>query len=371
MSHISRRNFMKTSALGASAAALSLSANIGCTRFGTSGNNISKEDSVAQGGPVANRSSGSDVIRVGMIGLDTSHCIAYTKHFAENPELGVQVVWVYPSFSQDIQTSRERVEGYKKEISEKYQVNVVDSAEQIAELADAIMIESNDGRRHLKDLQAVVAAGKPTYIDKPFAASLGDAKAMVKLIKKHKLPCFSTSAMRFDGAIQQVLAEQEEKFGKIMGIDVYTPAYTEPTNPGLFWYGVHGVEMIYTLMGRGCQSVSTTAFPQSEMNVGIWSDERICTMRGIRSVEGKINAHVGYGITVLREKGIPITFDRKGDSYPNFINALVKFFKTKEPPVDIEDTLEICAFMDAANKSAQKNSVHVELDLPPSASRPA
>ncbi|MCL2330799.1 MAG: Gfo/Idh/MocA family oxidoreductase, partial [Phycisphaerae bacterium] len=244
-SHISRRQFIKTSAisasaLGASAAALSLSAS---TSFGEPSESVSKEGS----------KSGSNVIRVGMIGLDTSHCIVYTKLFAEHPEWGVRMAWVYPSSSPDIQTSRDRVEGYKKEISEKYQVKVVDSAEQIAELADAIMIESNDGRRHLKDLQAVVAAGKPTFIDKPFAASLDDAKAMVKLVKKHKLPCFSSSAMRFDGAFQEVLAEKEEKFGKIIGVDAYSPAYAEPTNPGLFWYGIHGVEILYTLMGRGCQ----------------------------------------------------------------------------------------------------------------------
>lgn len=299
----------------------------------------------------------SDTIRAGMIGMDTSHCEAFTKIFRQNPEWGVQVTVAYPSFSPDLKSSSGRVEEYTKQLVERYNVKMVKSIDELVDVVDVIMIQSVDGRRHLKELQAVAGAGKPTFIDKPFAASLNDAKEMVRIIKEHKLPCFSSSSLRFDSAFQNALAEREQKFGKIIGVDVYSPAKLEPTNPGLFWYGIHGVEILYTLMGPGCKSVSSTVTDEAEVNVGIWPGGRLGTIRGIRT--GKD----GYGATLLSEKAPPSSFPMKGDYYPKLVEAIVKFFKTKQPPVDIDETLEICAFIHAAMKSAKEDCDDIKLDL--------
>jgi predicted dehydrogenase len=299
----------------------------------------------------------ADMIRAGMIGLDTSHCNAFTKIFNEHPEWGVKVIAAYPSFSPDLESSASRIEEYKKVMSQTHGVKLTESIPQMLDMVDVVMLESVDGRRHLKEFEAVAPTGKPTFIDKPFAASLDDAKAMVKLIKQHKVPCFSSSSLRFDSAFQDVLANREAKFGKIIGVDAYSPAHLDKTNPGLFWYGIHGVEILYTLMGPGCQSVSSTVTDESEVNIGIWSQGRIGTLRGIRA--GKEH----YGATILSEKAPPTAVPMKGDFYPKLVEAIVKFFKTKEAPVKIEETLEMCAFIDAAIKSAQQNCDDIKLAL--------
>jgi len=298
-----------------------------------------------------------ETIRAGMIGLDTSHCGAFAKIFGEHPEWGVRVTAAYPSFSPDVESSAGRIEQYKKLLSETHHVKLVESIEQLLESSDVIMIESVDGRRHLKELKAVATAGKPTFVDKPFAASLADAKEMVRIIKEHKLPCFSSSSLRFDSAFQGVLADRANKFGKILGVDVYSPAHLEKTNPGLFWYGIHGVEILYTLMGRGCKSVSSTVTRDAEVNIGIWPEGRLGTIRGIRT--GK----QGYGATILSEKAPPISLPMKGDYYARLVDVMVNFFKTKEPPVDIDETLEICAFINAAMKSSEQDCDDIKLDL--------
>jgi len=299
----------------------------------------------------------ADTIRVGMIGLDTSHCNAFGKEFQEHPEYGIRLVAAYPSFSPDLATSAERVEGYKKIMTEKYGVKLTESIDEMLGMVDVIMIESVDGRRHLKELRAVAASGKPTFIDKPFSASLADAKEMVKLIKEHKLPCFSASSLRFDTAFAESVAEKDKRFGRILGVDAYTTAHLEKTNPGLFWYGIHGVEILYTLMGRGCKTVSSTITPEGELNVGIWPEGRLGTLRGIR--DGKS----GFGATILSEKAPPTFVPARNDYYAKLVEAMVKFFQTKKPPVDIDETLEMCAFIDAALKSAEQNCDDIKLDL--------
>jgi predicted dehydrogenase len=299
----------------------------------------------------------AETIRAGMIGLDTSHCNAFAKIFTDNPDWGVKVVAAYPSFSPDLPSSADRVEQYKKDMVEKHGVKLTESIDQMLEMVDAVMIESVDGRRHLPELRAVAPSGKPTFIDKPFAASLADAKEMVKLIKQHKLPCFSASSLRFDSAFQDAVADKEEKFGKILGVDAYSPAHLHETNPGLFWYGIHGVEILYTLMGPGCQSVSSTILPDGEVNVGIWSGGRLGTLRGIRT--GKSN----YGATILSEKLPPTTVTMKSDFYPRLCEAMAKMFHTGEVPIDINETLEMCAFIDAAMKSAEQDCDDIKLDV--------
>lgn len=300
----------------------------------------------------------ADTIRAGMIGLDTSHCNAFAKGFHdEQADTGVRVVAAYPSFSPDLDKSAGRVDDYKKIMTETHGVKLTESIDQMLDMVDVVLITSVDGRRHLAELKAVVESGKPTFVDKPFTASLADAKEMVRLIKEHKLPCFSSSSLRYDSAFQQLLDERDEKYGKIIGVDAYSPAHLEKTNPGLFWYGIHGVEILYTLMGTGCKSVSSTVTPEGEVNIGLWDGGRLGTLRGIRA--GKSN----YGAVVLSEKAPPTNVPMKGDFYPALVAALVEFFRTKQSPLPIDETLEICAFIDAAMRSAREDCDDIKLEV--------
>jgi hypothetical protein len=234
------------------------------------------------------------------------------------------------------------------------------------EQVDAVLLESVDGRRHLKELIPVAKAGKPCYVDKPFTASLKDAKEMVKVVKEHKLPCFSASSLRFYSAYANFLAEmkKEKEAAKdkggaagVIGCDAYAPASLEPTNPGFFWYGIHGVEILYTLMGPGCKRVACSSTDDGDLAVGVWKDGRIGSMRGIR----KGPHH--YGAAVLTAKGVK-SLPASGDFYTGLCLAIAKFFRTREVPVPMDETLEICAFIDAALRSSEKGGCDVEIDLP-------
>ena len=268
--------------------------------------------------------------KIGMIGLDTSHCIAFTNalnNAAAGPELGgFKVVAAYPKGSNDIKSSVERIPGYTEDVK-KQGVEIVNSIEELLGKVDVVLLETNDGRLHMEQALPVLKAGKRLFIDKPIAASLADAMVIFNAAKHYNVPVFSSSSLRYITGAKEI---EEGKIGKVLGVDAYSPATLEKTHPDLFWYGVHGVEILFTIMGTGCKSVVRVNTPDTDVVVGTWEDNRIGTFRGTRS-----GSH-GYGGTVFGEKGTTTLGDFNG--YNPLLVKIIEFFKTGIVPVRSEET---------------------------------
>ena len=295
------------------------------------------------------------VLRAGMIGLDTSHVVAFTKAFNDekNPQRlkGLRVVAAFPGGSLDIPDSANRVANFTKQVKDMG-VEIVDSIPALLEKVDVVFLESVDGRPHLEQVRPVFAAGKPVFIDKPLAGSLADAIAIHELGKKHNVPWFSSSSLRFSPGIQSMRADP--KIGDVVGADAWGPCSLEPHHPDLFWYGVHGVEILYTIMGTGCETVSRVQTPSTEYVTGTWTGGKVGTFRGIRS-PGKSD----YGAMVFGTKAIAQT--GKYEGYQPMLVEIVKFFQTKKAPVSNEETLELFAFMEAADESKRQGGAPVKI----------
>lgn len=302
------------------------------------------------------------LVRVGMVGCDTSHAPRYAKLINEKARMatgGVRVVAVFPTKSNDIASSYERVEKFTAQLREQG-VRLVGSMEQLLSLVDAVMIESIDGRKHLEQAQAVIAAGKPLFIDKPAAASLADVIAIYDLAKKHGVPCFSSSSMRFSADIRA--ACNDHPAGEVVGCETYSPCPIEPHHPDLYWYGVHGVEMLFAIMGPGCESVSRSQTEDADLVVGIWKDGRIGSYRGLRKGPSE------YGAIVFGNKAIT-SYPVKDTRYQRIADAIEEFFRTNQSPVNRTETLEIFAFMEAAEESKRQGGAAIRLDNVLSAAR--
>jgi len=292
--------------------------------------------------------------RIGIIGLDTSHSIEFTKAL-NNPDAGSEfagykVVFAYPKGSDDIESSVKRIPAYTEEIK-KYGVKIAESIKELLDNVDAVLLETNDGRLHLKQALPVFEAGKPMFIDKPVAASLKDVIAIYEAAKQFHVPVFSSSSLRYIPGAEEIA---KGKYGKVLGADVYSPARLEKTHPDLFWYGIHGVEMLYTIMGTGCKNVIRVNTPDTDVVVGTWKDQRIGNFRGLRT--GKLD----YGGTVYAENGIVTLSTLQG--YKPLLVQIIKFFETGKSPVDYKDTLEIYAFMEAADESKRKGGIAVSIE---------
>ena len=306
--------------------------------------------------PAGEKTQVAPPIRVGIIGLDTSHCVAFTS-ILHNPKntgdlAGFRVVAAFPAGSPDVEASRTRVEGFTKTMREKYGVEIVESIDELLKKVDVVLIESVDGRPHLAQLLPVLKAGKKVFIDKPIAGSLADALRIFAMSAQYKVPLFSSSSLRYGPAVAG--ARKNPKIGDVLGCDSYGPCSLEEHHPDLFWYGIHGVEALYTVMGTGCKTVSRAHTKGTDFVTGVWQDGRIGTFRGIR--EGK----AGYGVTVFGKSGVAPLAATAG--YEPLVAEICKFFRTGVAPVSAAETTEIFAFMEAADESKRQGGAPVSIE---------
>jgi predicted dehydrogenase len=292
--------------------------------------------------------------RIGMIGLDTGHSPAFAKSLndplAGDKYNGYKVVAAVPAGTDNIIEWKNRIPEFTKEV-QKQGVEIVNSIEEMLALVDVVLLTCIDGNKHLEQVLPVFEAGKPVFIDKPFAGSLTDAYKIAKAAKKYNVPMFSSSSLRYIDGAKEIA---EGKSGKVIGADAYSPAHIEEHHPDLFWYAVHGVETLFTVMGTGCISVTRTFNNDTDVVVGVWEGGRIGTFRGIRKGKG------GYGVTVFGEKGI--SHLNKYSGYEPLLVEICKFYETGISPVSIKETLEIFAFMQAAEESKLQGGISVELE---------
>jgi predicted dehydrogenase len=287
--------------------------------------------------------------KIGFIGLDTSHVTAFARllHDADDEfhVPGYRVAVAYPGGSDDFELSKSRVEGFTSELRDRYGVRIVESPEEVADQSDAVFIESVDGRVHPEQFRRIASFGKPVFIDKPIALSSGEAREIAELAERHRLPMMSSSALRYAEGL--VLVLQDESKGAIIGADCYGPMSLQPTQPGLFWYGIHAVEMLYAIMGRGCVRVTASANDDHDLIVGVWRDGRIGTVRGNRKGNNT------FGALIHRENGsqfADINAHRK-PYYASLLEHVIRMIETGTPPIDPEETIEIVRFIEAANDS--------------------
>jgi GFO/IDH/MocA oxidoreductase family protein len=305
--------------------------------------------------PARQTTAQTQEIKVGMIGLDTSHVTAFAKLLNDksdpNHVPGARVVAAFKGGSPDVESSRTRIDRFTAELKDKWGVEIVGSIEDLCKKVDAVLLESVDGRPHLNQVRPVFAAKKRVFIDKPFSASYADAREIVRLSRESGTPFFSSSSLRFASDLQAM--KHDEKLGAMLGAFTYGPAPTEPHHPDLFWYGIHAVEMLYTLMGPGCESVTRVNTNGADVVIGKWKDGRVGTMRGIRDGKQDYGA-VAFGAKANLATPVPMKSD-----YRNLLVEIVKFFQTGAPPVQPEETLEMMAFMEAADLSKAKGGAPV------------
>jgi predicted dehydrogenase len=291
-------------------------------------------------------------LRAGIIGTDTSHVPAFAKIFHSRPEYKIRIVAAYKGGSPDLPISATRVDKFAATIQKEHGVELVESIPALLEKVDVVLLTSVDGRPHLEQATPVLKAGKPVFIDKPLAASLKDARAIVELSKKTGTPMFSSSSVRFHPQLAEF--RKDAGVGKVQKVQANYVLNKIEFHPDLFFYGIHGVEALYAVMGPGCVSLTRKVTPDSDVSTCTWKDGRVGVYNALLKADPKQPL-----ITVSGEKGT-VTTSRTG-GYDDSMRAVAEFFHTGRSPVDLAETIEVIEFMTAAELSKERNGAAVQL----------
>ncbi len=295
--------------------------------------------------------AGAAELKIGLIGLDTSHVVAFTRVLNDASRAdhvaGGRVVAAFPGGSLDVEASRSRVGKFTRQLREEFGVKLVDSIEELCRRVDVVMLESVDGRPHLWQALPVIRAGKPLFVDKPMGGSLGDVIAIFEAARLRGVPVFSASSLRYGKNTQAV---RHGGIGRVLEAETTSPFHLEPHHPDLFWYGIHGVESLFTVMGRGCETVrrGTTADGKVEVT-GTWAGGRT----------GRYYESRGYGGHARGTQGEADVGSY--DGYAPLLEQIIHFFQTGVAPVNPAETIEMFAFMEAADESKRRGGQPVAL----------
>jgi hypothetical protein len=291
-------------------------------------------------------------LRAGIIGTDTSHVPAFVKIFRSHPEWKVSVVAAFKGGSPDLPTSANRLEGFAKTIREEFGVEIVDSIETLLTKVDVVLLLSVDGRPHLAQVTPVLKARKPVFVDKPLAASLEDARRIVALAKETGTPFFSSSSSRFHSDLPRL--RDNPGVGKVTKVQATYTMNTIEFHPDLFFYGIHGVEALYAVMGTGCAKLSRKIEADADITTCTWKDGRVGVYHGLLKS--------GQKQPLIRIWGDQGATEASGaGGYDGMLRAMAEFFHTGRSPVDVAQTLEIFEFMTAADLSKARNGAEVTL----------
>lgn len=292
-------------------------------------------------------------LRLGIVSTDTSHAVAFTS-ILNDPQnkdhlAGARVVAAFKGGSPDLPESWDRVDKYAAELQSKYGVEIVPGIAALLAKVDAVLLESVDGRAHLAQFKEIAGSGKPVFIDKPLASTLADAREIASVARANHVPWFSSSALRFAEGIGEL------RLPGLTGVFAWSPGPLEPHHQlDLSWYGIHAVEILYTLMGTGCDEVTRTFSADAEVVTGRWKDGRVGSIRLHRP-------YSAFGAAAFAPKEIRTSGKELYSGYRNLVRAIIRFFETGVAPVAEAETLEMFAFMDAAQRSRLAGGAPVKL----------
>jgi len=291
------------------------------------------------------------VLKLGIAGLD-GHGPVFTQQVNGTPPAvrGLRVVAAMPVPS--VMISKKQLAA-NVETVRKLGVAIVTSPEELAAKADGILVLHDDGAKHLELARMFADKGRPLFIDKPFEASAAKARAILNLCRKHKAKVFSASSLRFSLEIRKVITDK--KGGRILSAMTYAPYMLRPTMPGWIYYAIHAVEPLYALLGPGCREVRCVNYEHGPVAVGTWQDGRLGIARAVKK-----GAHA-YGFTVWKEKVTETATVDIGKIYPELLKQIKAFFQTGKTPAPPEESVEVIAFMEAANKSMAQGGRTIKL----------
>jgi predicted dehydrogenase len=294
--------------------------------------------------PAAPASTEAATLQLGVVGIDSSHLAEFSMRINALHAAGqtrCQVTQMWTDGHHDMPA--EHVEKWRMQ-AEGHGVVGCDNLKDMLDAVDGVMVLTVNGYRHLEHASEALKRGLPTYIDKPLTCDLDQARQVLGMAREHGARCYSASSLRFAAEVEQ--ATLDTTLGDVVAIDAYGPGQLSDAMPGLFYYGVHTIEMVDALWGPGVARVRCESMPDRDVLHLAYHDGRFASLRMERA------GAYDFGATLQGREGIhsfKVDFD---GVYDRLIVGMTAFFEGGEPPASLERIVENVAVMEAGNRSA-------------------
>ena len=281
--------------------------------------------------------------KVCIIGIDTSHATEFPKRF-QDPSFEDRAEGIVVTKCMKFLTrfTNPEVIAQRQAYLESIGVTVTESFEEAVEGCDGILLELNDPEMHVEYFRKCAALGKPVFLDKPFADSYVNALEIMKIAKENNTRFYTTSALRYE----ENLVQAHNASPNPHSVHVWAPCGKAPAGSSVIWYGVHALEMLETLMGRGAATVSAVETPDTTHLTVAYRDGRCASVELHHGFASGWN----YGALVRDADGKGSCFNCGSEVYTRALDAMVRFMNGEEV-VSIADSLEVMSILDAADRA--------------------
>ncbi len=283
-------------------------------------------------------------LQIAAIGIDSSHLPEFVKRIRKLRADGQTRCRVTQMWTDGVHgMPLDEVEKWRLQ-AEAEGVVMADSMDAMLDAADGVMVLAVDGNRHLELAKPALMRSLPTYIDKPLTCNLEDARSILALARKHNTPCYSASSLRFANEVRDLNLDE---LGQLIAIDAYGPGELSDAMKGLFFYGIHTIEMVDAMWGGGVREVRCDQAEDRDIVQLRYHDGRYAHLRMDRK------AAYDFGATVHGSKAIHSFKVDFGEIYNRLIEGMTRFFEGGEPPATLDRLVEAIAVIETAHTSAE------------------
>ena len=291
-------------------------------------------------------------LQIAAIGIDSSHLPEFVKRIRKLRQDGKTRCRVTQMWTDGVHgLAADQVEKWRLQ-AEAEGVVMTESMDAMLDAADGVMVLAVDGNRHLELAEKALKRSLPTYIDKPLTCNLPDARKVLELARTHNTPCYSASSLRFANEVRGL---DQLDLGKLEAIDAYGPGELNAAMKGLFFYGIHTIEMVDAMWGGGIEKVRCDQTDPRDIVQLIYKDGRYAHLRMDRK------GAYDFGATVHGSDAIHSFKVDFAQIYDRLIEGMTGFFEGGEPPATLDRLVEAIAVIESAHQSAETGGGWIKL----------
>jgi len=284
------------------------------------------------------------MIRIGIVGAENSHSAAIARTLnVDKAVAGFRVVAIWGETKALAESTAEK--GQIPKIVRR-------PADMIGEI-DAVVIDHRHAKYHLPAAEPFLKARLPMFIDKPFCYRLAAGRRFLGRARRMKVPVTSFSTVPTSKCFAK-FKRSLRRAGKVCAVASFGPCDLKSKYGGVFFYGIHQVDVLLELLGPGVKAVCVDRAPSGGDAVAslFWKDGPAASMHCITG------RSPGFQVSVAGEaSNVAIKLESDANPYLAGVRIFCRMFKSGAEPIPHRRILAPVAVLEAMARSVRTGKV--------------